>query len=49
MLIEANRTAQLGKILKLHNGFTFEHILLKYDGRPFYPGEIKAKVTEALR
>jgi len=49
MLIEANMTAQLGKLLKLHNGFTFEHVLLKYDGRPFHPREIKAKVTEALR
>ncbi len=49
MLIEANMTAQLGKLLMLHNGFAFEHVLLKYDGRPFHPREIKAKVTEALR
>ncbi len=49
MLIEANRTAQLGKLIKLNSGFTFEYVLLKYDGRPFNPGEIRARVMEALR
>ena len=49
MLVEANRTAQLGRLIKLNNGFSFEHVLLKYDGRPFNPGEIRARVMEALR
>ncbi len=49
MLIEANKTAQLGKLIKFHNGFTFEHIFLKYDGRPFNPGEIHSRVMEVLR
>jgi len=48
VLIEANRTAQLGRLIKLNNGFTFEHVALKYDGRPFNPGEICAKVKEVL-
>ena len=48
LLVENNRTAQLGSLIKLNNGFTFEHILLRYDGRPFNPGEIYAKVKEVL-
>ncbi|UCH57304.1 MAG: 2-oxoacid:acceptor oxidoreductase subunit alpha [Candidatus Bathyarchaeota archaeon] len=48
ILVEANRTAQLGKLIKLHNGLAFEHVFLKYDGRPFNPGEIYAKAREAL-
>ena len=48
MLLEANRTAQLGRLIKLNNGFTFEHVALKYDGRPFNPGEIYARVEEVL-
>ena len=48
MLVENNRTAQLGSLIKLHNGFTFEHVALKYDGRPFNPGEIYAKAKEVL-
>jgi len=48
MLVENNRTAQLGSLIKLNNGFTFEHVALKYDGRPFNPGEIYAEVKEVL-
>ena len=48
VLFETNRTAQLGSLIKLNNGFTFEHVALKYDGRPFTPGEIYAKVKEVL-
>jgi 2-oxoglutarate ferredoxin oxidoreductase subunit alpha len=48
ILIEGNRTAQLGQIIKLHTGMAFEYTLLKYDGRPFTPGEIAAKAREVL-
>lgn len=48
LLIEGNKTAQLGQIIKLHTGISFEDTLLKYDGRPFTPGEIAAKVREVL-
>ncbi len=48
LLLENNRTAQLGKLIKLNNGFTFEHVALRYDGRPFNPGEIYAEVKEVL-
>ncbi len=49
LLLETNRAAQLGKLIKLNTGFTFEHVALKHDGRPFNPGEICEKVKEALR
>jgi len=48
VLFENNRTAQLGELIRLHNGYTFEHVGLKYDGRPFNPGEMVEKVREAL-
>jgi 2-oxoglutarate ferredoxin oxidoreductase subunit alpha len=48
LLIEGNGTAQLGQIIKLHTGISFEYILLKYDGRPFTPGEIAARAMKVL-
>lgn len=48
ILFETNMTAQLGKLIMLNTGFEFEHVALKYNGRPFNPGEICAKVEEVL-
>lgn len=48
ILVEGNRTAQLGTLVKLNVGHAFDHTLLKYDGRPFNPGEIHSKVREVL-
>ena len=48
ILLETNMTAQLGKLIKLNTGFAFEHVALKYDGRPFNPGEICARVEEVM-
>ncbi|UCD45910.1 MAG: 2-oxoacid:acceptor oxidoreductase subunit alpha [Candidatus Bathyarchaeota archaeon] len=49
LLVEGNRTAQLGQLIKLHTGFAFEHVHLRYDGRPFNPGEIRDRALEAMR
>jgi 2-oxoglutarate ferredoxin oxidoreductase subunit alpha len=49
LLVEANKTAQLGKLIKLHTGFTFDSVHLRYDGRPFNPGELRDKAKEAIR
>jgi 2-oxoglutarate/2-oxoacid ferredoxin oxidoreductase subunit alpha len=49
ILIENNKTAQLGTLIKLNSGIKIEHVGLRYDGRPFMPSEIKAKVLEVLR
>jgi 2-oxoglutarate ferredoxin oxidoreductase subunit alpha len=48
ILFEVNRTAQLGKLIRLNTGFTFENVALRYDGRPFNPGEIYRRVREVL-
>jgi len=48
ILIEANRTAQLGKLIKLNTGFTFKYQVLKHDGRPFNPEDILVRVREVL-
>jgi 2-oxoglutarate ferredoxin oxidoreductase subunit alpha len=48
LLLETNRTAQLGRLLRLNCGFEFEHVHLRYDGRPFTPGEIRRKSLEVL-
>jgi 2-oxoglutarate ferredoxin oxidoreductase subunit alpha len=48
ILFETNMTAQLGKLIRLNTGFAFEHVALKYDGRPFNPGEICARVEEVI-
>ena len=48
VLFETNMTAQLDKLIRLNTGFAFEHVVLKYDGRPFSPGEICARVEEVI-
>jgi 2-oxoglutarate ferredoxin oxidoreductase subunit alpha len=48
VLFEANRTSQLGQLIKLNNDFEFDHVVTKYDGRPFDPVCIYEKVKEVL-
>jgi 2-oxoglutarate ferredoxin oxidoreductase subunit alpha len=48
VLIEDNRSAQLGTLIKLNTGYSFEHVGLRYDGRPFDPAEIVDRVMEAI-
>lgn len=40
ILVENNFSAQLGGVIREYTGQTFEHRLLKYDGRPFWPEDI---------
>lgn len=49
VLFEDNRSAQLGTLIRLNTGYGFKHVGLRYDGRPFNPGEIRDKVKEVLR
>jgi pyruvate/2-oxoacid:ferredoxin oxidoreductase alpha subunit len=49
VLFENNRSAELGTLIKLNTGYEFEHIGLRYDGRPFDPNEIVAKVREVRK
>jgi 2-oxoglutarate ferredoxin oxidoreductase subunit alpha len=49
VLIENNRTAELGKLIKLNTGHEFDAVGLRYDGRPMSPLEMVAKAKEALQ
>lgn len=49
MLLENNRTAALGTLIKLNTGYNFDNVGLRYDGRPLTPDEIVFKVKEVLR
>ena len=44
LLVENNSTAQLGGLIRQQTGIYLEHKLLKYDGRPLYPSEIKERL-----
>lgn len=48
VLIENNKTAQLGGVIKEQTGLDVDHRILKYDGRPFSPEDIAAGVKEIL-
>ncbi len=49
ILLESNKTAQLGALIRLYTGVTIGNVFLRYDGRPFDPYEISAKVLEAIK
>jgi len=46
LTIESNYTGQLSRLIRMETGFDIKHQLLKYDGEPFYPGQIITKVRE---
>jgi 2-oxoglutarate ferredoxin oxidoreductase subunit alpha len=48
LLVEANYSGQLGRLIRAETGRAFPHKLLKYDGEPFYPYEVVAKAVEVL-
>jgi 2-oxoglutarate ferredoxin oxidoreductase subunit alpha len=48
ILIETNRTAQLGSLIKEHVGFEFQHKILRYDGRPFDPLPLADRILEVI-
>ncbi|MBU2495229.1 MAG: 2-oxoacid:acceptor oxidoreductase subunit alpha [Candidatus Omnitrophica bacterium] len=48
IMIEGNYTGQLAQVIRQETGLKIDHILTKYNGQPFYPAEICAKVKEVL-
>lgn len=46
--IENNRTGLLNSLLREHLLRSADYMLLKYDGRPFYPEEIAEKVKKVM-
>lgn len=47
--IEGNYSAQLGGWIAEQTGIKIKNNLLKFDGRPFYPEEIIAKIKQTLK
>lgn len=48
LLIEGNRTSQMGALLRTHTGFVADAQYLKYDSRPFNPSGILRKIKEVM-
>jgi 2-oxoglutarate ferredoxin oxidoreductase subunit alpha len=48
LLVEANYSGQLGRLLRAETGLEFPDRMLKYDGEPFYPREIVARALEVM-
>jgi 2-oxoglutarate/2-oxoacid ferredoxin oxidoreductase subunit alpha len=46
VLIEGNKTAQLGGIIRENTSFEIKHQILKYDGRTFFPSTIYDQIKE---
>jgi len=48
LLVEANYSGQLGRLIRAETGRSIPNRLLKYDGEPFYPYEVVGKALEVL-
>ncbi|MEM4389246.1 MAG: 2-oxoacid:acceptor oxidoreductase subunit alpha [Candidatus Micrarchaeia archaeon] len=48
VLVENNKTGQLGGLIREQTGIEFKHRLLKYSGRQFFPSEIFHFVREVF-
>ncbi|GBG55663.1 2-oxoacid:ferredoxin oxidoreductase subunit alpha [Sporomusaceae bacterium FL31] len=48
LLIEGNKTGQLGAMIRTYTGLSMEEVYLKYDSRPFTPALIIEKIKEVL-
>jgi len=44
LLVENNSTAQLGGIIRQQTGLVIEKKMLRFDGRPMYPVDIKERI-----
>ncbi|MFH1508600.1 MAG: 2-oxoacid:acceptor oxidoreductase subunit alpha [bacterium] len=47
-LIEGNKTAQFGSIIKENTGYDVDEMMLCYTGRPFYPEDIFEEVKKII-
>ena len=48
LLVEGNKTAQLGRLVRMHTGIELANRYLKYDSRAFTPSQILLKIKEVL-
>lgn len=48
VVVENNKTSQLSSLVRENLLMTVDHKILKYDGRPFNPGELSQRIKELL-
>ena len=48
IMVEQNRTCQLGRLIRQQTGIAFSNSVRKYDGRPFYPDYITENVKKIM-
>jgi 2-oxoglutarate ferredoxin oxidoreductase subunit alpha len=48
IVVENNKTSQLSSLIREHLLMAVDHKILKYDGRPFDPGELSKRIKEVL-
>lgn len=48
LLVENNSDAQMGGVIRQYTGIDIPEKLLRYDGRPFHPAEILARINLAF-
>ncbi|HEY3424304.1 MAG TPA: 2-oxoacid:acceptor oxidoreductase subunit alpha [Negativicutes bacterium] len=48
LLIEGNKTGQLGQMIRAYTGYKADYTYFKYDSRPFVPTGIMSKIKEVL-
>lgn len=49
IVVEGNATAQLAQLIRRETGLTVDATILKYDGRPFSPGEISGRLRREVK
>jgi len=47
-VVENNKTSQLSSLVREHCLMTVDHKILKYNGRPFNPGELSQRIKEVF-
>jgi 2-oxoglutarate ferredoxin oxidoreductase subunit alpha len=48
IVVENNKTSQLSSLIREHLLMPVDHQILKYDGRPFDPGELSKEIKAVL-
>jgi 2-oxoglutarate ferredoxin oxidoreductase subunit alpha len=48
IVIEQNKTSQLSSLIRDHNLRRVDNKILRYDGRPFNPGDLSERIKEVL-
>ena len=48
VVVESNRTGQLAGLMTEVAGVRPDHVIVKYDGRPFYPEEVRERLARVI-